>query len=427
MAKMKRRDFLGVSCLAAFGMGLNRTASLGDYRIAGTEDLNPACQERSQVKIERIELFPLRYPMTGYFKFFTGPHGSAGRAAVIIKITADDGSIGWGQSLPIAKWSYETLETTAVVLQEYFIPVLIGRDPTDIKGAHLEMDKAVAPGFSTGMPISRAGIDLALHDLTGKLLNKSLAQMWNRPTGDPIPLSWTVNVQDVGDVEGLMEEGKKRGYCHFNIKVAPDPVFDVALAREVRRLAPEAFLWADANGGYEPDTALQAAPRLADVGVDVLEAPLRPNRISGYQALKKQGALPILMDEGVVTPTDLEEFIKLGMLDGVAMKPARCGGLISNRRQIEMCLKKNLIWLGSGLTDPDISMAATLSLYCTYALTKPAALNGPQFLTADVLKKPLRIEQGTAYPPSGPGLGIEVDEDKVLDLMQRSGGEKLLK
>ena len=61
------------------------------------------------------------------------------------------------------------------------------------------------------------------------------------------------------------------------------------------------------------------------------------------------------------------------------------------------------------------------------ALKKPAALNGPQFLAADVLKKPLRIEKGTAYPPSGPGLGIEVDEDKVLDLMKRSGGDELLK
>ena len=73
--------------------------------------------------------------------------------------------------------------------------------------------------------------------------------------------------------------------------------------------------------------ALKAAPRLADAGVDVLEAPLRPNRISGYQALKKQAALPILMDEGVISPTDLEEFHQAGMMDGVAMKPARCGGL----------------------------------------------------------------------------------------------------
>jgi len=409
---MKRREFI---CALSFA-----TAALGfPPSVFATK--------RSKVKIDRIDLFPLRYPMTGYFKFFTGPHGSAGRAAVLVKITADDGIVGWGQALPIARWSYETLETATVVLRDYYTPVLIGRDPEDIEGAHIEMSRAVAPGFTTGMPISRAGIDLALHDLSGKLQGKSLAQMWGKPTGGPITLSWTVNVTRIEDVGHVMEEGKKRGYRHFNIKVAPDPDFDIALAQEVRRLAPETFLWADANGGYELDTALRAAPRLADVGVDVLEAPLRPNRISGYQALKKQGALPILMDEGVVSPLDLEEFIKLGMLDGVAMKPARCGGLLSNKRQIELCLEHKLIWLGSGLTDPDISLAATLGLYAAYGLTKPAALNGPQFLTADVLKKPLRIENGLAHVPEGPGLGIEVDEDKVVELMKRSGGDKLVK
>jgi muconate cycloisomerase len=108
----------------------------------------------------------------------------------------------------------------------------------------------------------------------------------------------------------------------------------------------------------------------------------------------------------------------------MAMKPARCGGLLSNKRQIEYCLKKNLLWLGSGLTDPDISMAATLGLYGAFGLKKPAALNGPQFLTADVLKKPLRIEDGMAYVPDGPGLGIEVDEDKVTELMRQCGGKK---
>lgn len=383
-------------------------------------------QDSASVKIEQIDVFPLRYPLTGYFKFFTGPHGSAGRAAVIVKVTADDGTVGWGQSIPIAKWSYETLETATIVLRDYFAPVLLGRDATDLAGALAAMDTAIAPGFSTGMPITRAGMDLALHDLSGKLKGQSLAEMWGRPAGGPVTLSWTVNVQRLDDVDRVIQEGRERGYRNFNIKVAPDPDFDVELARRVREAAPKAFLWADANGGYTPEVALKAAPRLADAGVDVLEAPLRPNQISGYQALKKQSALPILMDEGVVSPTDLDEFDKLGMLDGVAMKPARCGGLVSNRRQIELCEERGLMWLGSGLTDPDISLAAALSLYAAYGLGRPAALNGPQFLTADVLEQPLRIENDQAHLPTGPGLGIEVDEQKVVEFMQRSGGDRLL-
>ncbi len=85
------------------------------------------------------------------------------------------------------------------------------------------------------------------------------------------------------------------------------------------------------------------------------------------------------------------------------------------------------MWVGSGLTDPDISFAALLILYGAYGLKKPAALNGPQFLTAQVLKEPIRVEDGFAHVPTGPGLGIEVDEEKVTELMKSSGGDKLLK
>jgi L-alanine-DL-glutamate epimerase-like enolase superfamily enzyme len=288
----------------------------------------------------------------------------------------------------------------------------------DIDGAHKAMERALAPGFSTAMPIARSGLDIALHDLAGKLKSRSLSQMWNRPRGDPLKLSWTVNARTLNEAEAVIDAGYKRGYSNFNIKVAPNPKFDIGLARLVRKRAPDGFLWADANGGYDPTTALTVAPKLADAGVDVLEAPLKPNRISGYQALKKQGALPILMDEGVVSPVELAEFIRLGMLDGIAMKPCRCGGLLPAKKQIEIILDAGLVWLGSGLTDPDISMAAALALYGAFGLKKPVALNGPQFLTADVLTKPLTIVNGTVAVPSGPGLGIEVDEGKVAELMK---------
>ena len=372
------------------------------------------------MRIGRIDLFAVRYPTRGYFKFFTGPRGTYGRSAVIVKITADGGAIGWGQSIPSPMWSYETLETVTIVLRDYLGPALIGRNALDIDGAHRAMDHALAPGFSTAMPIARSGLDMALHDLVGKLKGQSLSQMWHRPRGGPVKLSWTVNARTLDEAEVVVDAGYKRGYSNFNIKVAPDPDFDVELAKIVRRRAPEGFLWADANGGYDRATALSVAPKLADVGVDVLEAPLRPNRISGYQALKKQGALPILMDEGVVSPVELSEFIRLRMLDGVAMKASRCGGLIPAKRQIEILIEAGLMWLGSGLTDPDISMAAALALYGAYGLEKPAALNGPQFLTADVLVKSLDIKNGSAALPSGPGLGVEIDESKVVRLMQET-------
>jgi L-alanine-DL-glutamate epimerase-like enolase superfamily enzyme len=148
-----------------------------------------------------------------------------------------------------------------------------------------------------------------------------------------------------------------------------------------------------------------------------LEQPLQANQISGYRALKKQGALPILMDEGIVSPSTLIELIKLNVLDGVAMKPARCGGLMSAKRQIEILYDAGLIFLGSGLTDPDISLAATLVLYGAFQYKLPAALNGPQFINKSVLKNPFQPQNGKLSIPQKYGLGIEVDEDKIGELM----------
>ena len=174
------------------------------------------------------------------------------------------------------------------------------------------MDHAIAPSFSTGQPIAKAGIDIALHDLLGKRLGVTLPKLWQRTPADSLTLSWTVSPAKLEDIEPLVAAGREKGYEHFNVKVGTTPDFDVELCRRVRALAPRTFLWADANCGYDVETALKVAPRLADAGVDVLEAPIRPNRIQGYQALRRQRALPILMDEGIVSPVELVEFLHLG-------------------------------------------------------------------------------------------------------------------
>jgi len=359
--------------------------------------------------IRSVDVLPVAYRTAGHFKFFTNQE----RPSVFVKITCEDGTAGWGQSVPTNTWSYETVESVASALEKYISPVLIGRDPLDIAGAHAVMNRAIAPSFSTGMPIAKAGVDLALHDLAGKFHHQSMPERWGRKALPRITLSWTINPASIDETEQLVEQGRQRGYKNFNVKVSPDPKFDLEMCRRVRRLAPEAFLWADANGGYDLATALSVAPKLADTGVNVLEQPIAANRLTGYRELRKQGALPILMDEGVVSSVELIEFIRLGLLDGVAMKPARTAGLWDARRQVEILLDAGLLFLGSGLTDPDVALAAALQLYGAYGLKFPAALNGPQFLRGSCLRRPLAVKDGEIEVPAGSGLGVEVDEERV--------------
>jgi len=406
----------------AFSAGKNPD----EYRLrqsrGDTTNITRTLRSGMKIKIASVETFPVTYPTVGWFKFLEGPKGRpGGRASAVVKITTDNGAAGWGQSVPAHRWSYETLETVQTTIQNYLAPELVGLDPFDEEAICAAMNRIIAPSFSTGQPICKAAVDLALFDLTGRLLRQNAAQRWNKPGRDKITVSWTVNARTLDEVERVVADGQARGYRHFNVKVAPDPKYDLELCGLVKRLAPEGFLWADANGGYDEATALEVAPKLADLGVPVLEQPLPAARLTGYRRLKQQGALPILMDEPIVSCAELEEFIKLGLLDGVAMKVARCGGITEARRQIELVQGAGLMWLGSGLTDPDLSLAAHLALYGAYDLKFPAALNGPQFLSGSVLQQPLEVVNGELSVPKAAGLGVRVDEAALLRI-QTNGG-----
>ena len=336
---------------------------------------------------------------------------------MVVKITDESGNIGWGQSVPSHTWSYETIESAKTTIDLYLAPAIIGQDAFDEEGIQKILDKTIAPSFSTGQPIAKAGIDLAIFDLTGRVLQQNAASRWNRPGRIQVKISWTINPQTIDETGELIDQAGKLGFHNFNVKVGGDAKFDLDVCREIRRLAPDAFVWIDANGGYDLETAKQVAPKFADLGMAAFEQPLPANRLSWYQELSKQKALPILMDEPIVTVTDLEEFHQLGLLDGVAMKVSRCGGLTESRKILQYMEDNGLLFFASGLTDPDLSFAACLLLFGSYNLERPAALNAPQFLSGSILKKPIELNGEMAKIPTGPGLGVEVDEGKLKELL----------
>lgn len=398
-------------------------------------------------KIVKVEIGRFDYAVAGEFKFFSpGPDGRVTRPSVLVRLTDADGRAGWGQAVPVPSWTYETVETVLTTLRHYLAPLVLGLDPADFDGLHAAMNTAIRPAFSTGQPLCKAALDLACHDLAGKqqgvpawklfrdlgskvgrhvpvpALKLPLKATPLRPrdvTAHPastqhlssLTLSWTVASPKPAVIEQQLAEGHARGYRNFNIKVGHPQTeeYDLEIARRVRAFAPAGFLWADANTGYTPEQALEIAPKLRAAGVDVLESPLPPTQIRGYQALKKQGALPILMDEGIVGPDVAAEFIALGLMDGMALKPARNAGLRPSVQIVNQLRAAGLMILGSGLTDPDFSLAAAAQLYAWAGLTRPCALNGPQFLADSLVGTALRPQNDLLIVPTAPGLGLIPD------------------
>jgi L-alanine-DL-glutamate epimerase-like enolase superfamily enzyme len=92
------------------------------------------------------------------------------------------------------------------------------------------------------------------------------------------------------------------------------------------------------------------------------------------------------------------------------MKIARCGGLWNASRIVTLLRDNDLAVFGSGLTDPDLSLAATAHLFAWAGLDSPTALNGPQYIAGRGTTDPAFRANGDVIPvPTGPGLGIAID------------------
>jgi muconate cycloisomerase len=367
-------------------------------------------------RIIGVDIKRFDYPLLGEFKFFK----SGSRPSILVRLTDEDGVQGWGQSVPVETWTYETAESVESTLRHYLAPAILGADPSDLADVHARMERAIRPSFSVGQPLCKAGVDLACYDLWGKQTGKSVSDLLGGARKKQIKLSWTIQSPTLDGAEKQLEQGSALGYDSFNIKVgAPQaPAYDLELVRAVVTFAPDGFHWCDANTNYDLDTALTMAPKLADLGLKGLESPLPPNRIRAYQKLKRQGALPILMDEGIISPVEVAEFIALGMFDGIAMKVARCGGLWNATRIAQLLRESGLLLFASGLTDPELSMAATAHFFAWTGLELPAAVNGPQYLAdRGTMDRSFRPRGDSLHVPAGPGLGIELPDTVLKSMM----------
>jgi muconate cycloisomerase len=359
--------------------------------------------------IARFEVGRLDYDLVGQFKFFKTPV----RPSIMVRLTDENGVQGWGQSVPIETWTYETVESVETTLRRYLAPAVLGAEPSDLAAIHERMDRAIRPSFSVGQPLCKAAVDLACYDLWGKQTNRSVSELLGGARQGQVKLSWTVQSPTLTDAESQLALARAQGYDNFNIKIGypQTPDYDLELVRMVCSFAPDGFHWADANTSYDVETALAMAPKLADAGLEGLESPLPPNLIRGYRTLTRQGALPILMDEGIISPVEVAEFIALEMLEGIAMKVARCGGLWNASRIVTLLRDSNLLVFASGLTDPDLSLAASVHLFAWAGLDVPAALNGPQYIAGRGTTDPsFRANGDMIRVPAAPGLGITLDE-----------------
>ncbi|WP_327351908.1 mandelate racemase/muconate lactonizing enzyme family protein [Streptomyces sp. NBC_01304] len=368
--------------------------------------------------VDRIETFAVALPTRRSFGVSGGAVAVAGRPSIriLVKVSAD-GVHGWGEATPIPAWTYETAESIVTTIDRYLTPAVLGRPAWDLDGVDRAFDRAVNRGFSIGAPLAKSAVDVALHDLLGRATGVPLGVLWGQRRTETLALGWIVSGQSPEEVGDSVAEGLGLGHRAFKVKIGlHDEATDVAVVAAVREHAPAAPLWVDANQAYSVHSALRIARRLDDLGVTAFEQPLPANDIPGLRRLRDLSPVPIALDESLRHPGDLATFIRLEAVDVAIAKVQRSGGLTLSRRLCALAEDSGVRLMGSGLTDSDLGLAASLHLFAAFGIDTPVDLNGRQFLDSPYAGPTVTVDKGVAHVPGGPGLGVEVDEGVVREL-----------
>jgi len=370
------------------------------------------------MKIQRIEALPVRLPLKAVATLSRGVSRTLeeGKQLVLVKMTADDGTVGWGEAGPSRRWSAETVQSCFTSIKHVLAPVLLGRDPFDIAGLHQAMNGELAPGLDPGQPIAKAALDMAAHDLVCTKLGVNLQSWLGAKGSDRIELSWLVSAPDVAGVASSVEDGLKEGYRAFKVKVGHEPKLDIERVRAVLERAKGGTVWVDANQGYGYADALRAARGFEALGIELFEQPIPMSDFYGMKRLISATGLTIALDEAAMGLPLVIDLIRREAVEALVVKVNKTGGIHYARQLCDLARNAGLTLIGSGLMDAPIGFAASVHLFAAYGIDYPCDLNGPQHIAGDYLAAPLPRQGPYALVPQRAGLGTQMDESKVAEL-----------
>ncbi len=369
--------------------------------------------------LEQIEVFPAQVPVTRTFNFASGSAGSAGTQAriVFVKVTDSDGCYGWGEARPHPQWSYETPESLVSTLRQHLAPAVKGLCIWDRQQLHERMHAAVGRGPSTGMPLAKAALDMAVHDLCARAAGLPLRAFLGGTTeSTEMPLGWTVAVKDAEAGREEIQEAVAQGFRHFNFKVHGDFERDKTLIRMAQTHIPaEGFIWTDANQSLPFTQVVRLARMLEEEQVAVIEQPLAADQMHLMKRLRAMTALPLAVDESCVSPGDFFHYAAEGLVDYYVIKLTRSGGIWPTLLQLGTACSAGYGLLVSGLSDSMVTKVAACQTAAAYGYKDPAALNGSQFMDDSILfpTKSKVEHDGSIHMDDTPGIGIEPDEDAL--------------
>jgi len=329
---------------------------------------------------------------------------------VLVRIAADNGPTGWGEAASAPVMTGETL-ASIVSAVHHIEPALRGREAADIEGACAAMDKRIYGNHG-----AKAAIEIALHDLAGKAAGKPVHALLGEKRRARLPL---LGVIGGGDYDGDLRDAEKKkaaGFTAYKIKVGIDtPENDAARTRAICDvLGGGMLISADANQGYGVEDALRYVRAVEGAGLDFFEQPVVAEDLADMARVQAATAIAIGADEGIHSLADIRRHHEAKAARGVSLKAIKLGGLRALVEAGRLCDSLGMrVNISCKTGESSVACAAALHAACVVPDVAWALTLTHGGLADDVTAQPLATAQGYAVCLDRPGLGIEVDEERV--------------
>ncbi|MCD7767124.1 MAG: dipeptide epimerase [Lachnospiraceae bacterium] len=395
------------------------------------------------MKIEKIELGYVHIPLITPFR--TALRTVDGINDLIVRITAEDGSFGFGEAPPTAVITGDTKESIEAAIRGYIAPSIIGMDLLDLDEVMRKMEKSIAKNTS-----AKAAVDIALYDLYAKQMGMPLyrvlsgaqgsrmsepnkpggaaakAESYGRPggeaakaeSGEPISAAAkaeadgapeletdiTISVDETGKMVRDSLRAVADGFRILKVKVGKGGKKDVERVREIRRaVGPEAILRIDANQGWSAEEAISTIRAMEEEGlkIELVEQPVSCHDFRGLQRVTKAVDTPILADESVFSYEDAERIIEEHAADYINIKLMKTGGIHQAMRICDLADRYQINCMIGCMLESKVSVSAGAHLAAARSCITMADLDGPSLCAGDP------YEGGPVY--SGPKIYLNED------------------
>ena len=361
------------------------------------------------MKISSVEAIPVSVPYSHAERSSRVQRG--GVSDVIVKISTDDGYVGWGESCSGADTA--SIECAVNAMANF----VIGRTPWDIEAIARDVYGAGLWDYRIQTAnFAYAGIDMALWDLCGKISNQPIFRLFGGAVRNEVEYFYYLAASSPDDVAVQVQLGVARGYSYFYLKVGVNEENEERMLDAIRKTAgPKAKIRIDANEAWSLPTAVRLLTRWHQLfDLDFAEAPVKAWPLSLMKELRLRVPVSLCANEGLGSEDSVRRMIESGAADVLCMSSYWVGSL---RRFHTLSGMAHLYGISvCKHTHGELGLAAAAGHHMM--LTIPNAIAGCQqtasVMVDDILTETLPI---ASEPRWGliekPGLGVEVDEVRL--------------